>query len=58
MVFVLLTYGGWNEAAYVSAEVRGGPRAVLRTLMLSIAIITLSICCSSSACCMASASKR
>jgi amino acid transporter len=40
MVFVLLTFGGWNEAAYVSAEVRGGPRAVLRTLMLSIAIIT------------------
>jgi APA family basic amino acid/polyamine antiporter len=40
MVFVLLTYGGWNEAAYVSAEVRGGPRAVLRTLILSIAIIT------------------
>jgi amino acid transporter len=40
MVFVLLTYGGWNEAAYVSAEVRGGPRAVLRTLVLSIAIIT------------------
>ncbi len=40
MVFVLLTYGGWNEAAYVSAEVRGGPRAVLRSLVLSIAIIT------------------
>jgi APA family basic amino acid/polyamine antiporter len=40
MVFVLLTYGGWNEAAYVSAEVRGGPRAVLRTLVLSIAVIT------------------
>jgi APA family basic amino acid/polyamine antiporter len=40
MVFVLLTYGGWNEAAYVSAEVRGGPRAVLRTLLLSIATIT------------------
>ena len=40
MVFVLLTYGGWNEAAYVSAEVRGGPRAVLRSLLLSIAIIT------------------
>lgn len=40
MVFVLLTYGGWNEAAYVSAEVRGGPRAILRTLVLSIAIIT------------------
>ncbi|MGH8185310.1 MAG: APC family permease, partial [Steroidobacteraceae bacterium] len=40
MVFVLLTYGGWNEAAYVSAEVRGGPRAVLRTLVFSIAVIT------------------
>lgn len=41
MVFVLLTYGGWNEAAYVSAEVRGGPRALVRTLVISIGIITL-----------------
>ena len=41
MVFVLLTFGGWNEAAYVSAEVRGGPRAVVRTLVMSIGIITL-----------------
>jgi amino acid transporter len=41
MVFVLLTYGGWNEAAYVSAEVRGGPQAVVRTLVMSIGIITL-----------------
>lgn len=41
MVFVLLTYGGWNEAAYVSAEVRGGPRAVVRSLVMSIGIITL-----------------
>ncbi len=41
MVFVLLTFGGWNEAAYVSAEVRGGPRAILKSLVLSIAIITL-----------------
>jgi amino acid transporter len=40
MVFVLLTYGGWNEAAYVSAEVRGGPRAMVRTLVLSILLIT------------------
>ena len=24
MVFVLFTYGGWNEAAYISAELRGG----------------------------------
>ena len=41
MVFVLLTFGGWNEAAYVSAEVRGGAPAVLRSLLSSIALITL-----------------
>ena len=40
MVFVLLTYGGWNDAAYISAEVRGGARAILRTLLLSITVIT------------------
>jgi basic amino acid/polyamine antiporter, APA family len=40
MVFVLLTYGGWNDAAYISAEVRGGARSMLRTLVLSISIIT------------------
>lgn len=40
MVFVLLTYGGWNEAAYISAEVRGGPRAILRTLLISVVAIT------------------
>lgn len=41
MVFVLLTFGGWNEAAYVSAEVRGGHRAVVRSLVISIGVITL-----------------
>ncbi|HEY9285776.1 MAG TPA: amino acid permease, partial [Pyrinomonadaceae bacterium] len=40
LVFVLLTYGGWNEAAYVSAEVGGSPRNVARALLVSIAIIT------------------
>ena len=30
MVFVLLTYGGWNEAAYISAEVKGGSRNMVR----------------------------
>jgi basic amino acid/polyamine antiporter, APA family len=40
LVFVLLTYGGWNEAAYVSAEVSGPRRNVARALLLSIAIIT------------------
>jgi len=40
LVFVLLTYGGWNEAAYVSAEVSGPRRNVARALLLSIAVIT------------------
>jgi amino acid transporter len=41
MVFVLLTYGGWNEAAYISAEVTGGPRAIVRALVIAIVLITL-----------------
>ncbi|MDQ3369223.1 MAG: amino acid permease [Myxococcota bacterium] len=40
MVFVLLTYGGWNEAAYLSAEVRGGPRSSVLTLLAGVAAIT------------------
>lgn len=40
LVFVLLTYGGWNEAAYVSSEVGGSRRNVARALLISIAIIT------------------
>ena len=39
MVFVLLTYGGWNEAAYLSAEVRDR-RAIVRALVLGIVLIT------------------
>ena len=41
MVFVLLTYGGWNEAAYISAELRGGHRAIVGTLVISILILTV-----------------
>ena len=40
MVFVLLTYGGWNEAAYISAELREPRRNMVRALVLSIALIT------------------
>lgn len=40
LIFVLLTYGGWNEAAYVSAEVRGGPRSMVRALLVGIGLIT------------------
>ena len=39
MVFILLTYGGWNEAAYISAEMKGR-RQIARALLLSIGIIT------------------
>lgn len=40
MVFVLLTYGGWNEAAYISAEIRDGRRNMVLALAVSILIIT------------------
>lgn len=40
LLFVLFAFGGWNEAAYVSAEVKGGSRSILRVLIIAIAIIT------------------
>ncbi|MBX3245106.1 MAG: amino acid permease [Acidobacteria bacterium] len=40
MVFVLLTFGGWNEAAYISAEMRKGRRQIVYALILGIFIIT------------------
>jgi len=39
-VFVLLTFGGWSEAAYLSAEFRDR-RGVVRTLGWGLGIITL-----------------
>lgn len=41
MIFVLLTYGGWNEAAYISAELKSGSNGMIRTLIISISIITV-----------------
>jgi len=40
MIFVLLTYGGWNEAAYISAELKDVRRNMLKALMLGIFAIT------------------
>jgi APA family basic amino acid/polyamine antiporter len=40
MVFVLLTYGGWNEAVYLSAELRDTRRQMGRALVWSLLIIT------------------
>jgi amino acid transporter len=39
MVFVLLTYGGWNEAAYLSGELRDVKRSMVRALMLGVVVI-------------------
>src|SRR3979490_3617926 len=41
MVFVLFTYGGWNDAAYISAEVPHRRGNMVRALLLSIGIVTL-----------------
>jgi APA family basic amino acid/polyamine antiporter len=40
MVFVLLTYGGWNEAAYLSGELRDPARTMVRALVMSLALVT------------------
>ena len=41
MIFVLLTYGGWNEAAYLGGEVQDARRNMLRVLIGGIAIVTV-----------------
>jgi amino acid transporter len=41
MLFVLFTYGGWNDAAYISAEVRNPDRNMSRALLISIALVAL-----------------
>jgi basic amino acid/polyamine antiporter, APA family len=41
MVFVLLTYGGWNEVAYISAELQDLQRNMVRALVASVVIIAL-----------------
>lgn len=40
MLFVLLSYGGWNEAVYISAEIRDRQRNIVRSLLWSLGIIT------------------
>ncbi|MBA1274348.1 APC family permease [Stutzerimonas azotifigens] len=40
MVFVLLTYGGWNEAAYLSGELRDPGRNMSRVLLLGTLVVT------------------
>jgi basic amino acid/polyamine antiporter, APA family len=41
MVFVLLTFGGWSEAVYLSAELRDVTRRVAPVMVGSLALVTI-----------------
>jgi basic amino acid/polyamine antiporter, APA family len=40
LIFVLFTYGGWNEAAYLTAEMRDTRRNIVRALIIGVVVIT------------------
>jgi APA family basic amino acid/polyamine antiporter len=41
LILVLFTFGGWNEMAYVAAEVRNPNRNIVRALVLGTAAVTV-----------------
>jgi amino acid transporter len=41
MIFVLYTYGGWNDAAFVAAEMRDAQRNIPRALILGTSLVTV-----------------
>ncbi|HVC92669.1 MAG TPA: amino acid permease [Pirellulales bacterium] len=41
MILILYAYGGWNDMAYVGAEVRDPEKNILRALLLGTSIVTL-----------------
>ena len=41
MIFVLLAYGGWNEAAYLTAEMQDRRRNIVRALVIGLVIVTV-----------------
>ena len=41
MVFVLLTFGGWNESAYISAELKGSSKTIVTVIVISLLTITV-----------------
>ncbi|MEG3180851.1 APC family permease [Sphingomonas sp. LT1P40] len=41
MVFVLLAYGGWSEAVYVSAEMKAPPKRIAAIMSAGLALVTL-----------------
>ncbi len=40
MIYVFFTFGGWNEAAYISGEIEGSRRNIAWALVVSIGLIT------------------
>lgn len=40
MIFVLLTYGGWSEAAYLTGELHNVKQSIVKALVIGIVIIT------------------
>lgn len=40
LIFVLFTYGGWNEMAYVAAEVRNPKQNIVRALVVGMVAVT------------------
>lgn len=40
MVFILLTYGGWNESAYLSADLKDVRRDMIRILLIGTCVVT------------------
>lgn len=41
LVYVLFTYGGWSEAAYLSGDMRDNRRNIMRALVVATGIVTL-----------------
>ena len=41
MIFVLLTFGGWSEAVYISAELRDARRRIAPVMVGSLALVTV-----------------
>jgi APA family basic amino acid/polyamine antiporter len=40
MLFVLFTYGGWNDAVLVTAEIKDSRQNIVRSLIIGVAIVT------------------
>lgn len=41
MLMVMFTYGGWNDAALVTAEIRDSRQSIVRSLIIGVAVITV-----------------